>query len=71
MQNNVVYTDKIKSYAEKCVDTLNEFKTNLYDTMEEESSSRRKKHECLLKINIFEQGSEILKDVFNLHDKTK
>lgn len=71
MQNNVLDTDKIKSYAEKCVDILNEFKANLYDTMEEESSCRRKKHECLLKINIFEQGSEILKDVFNLQDKTK
>jgi hypothetical protein len=68
---NKLYSEKIMSYATKCVDILNGFKDDLYDTIEEKSCCNEKKHECLLKINIFEEGSEILKDVFNLHNKTK
>jgi hypothetical protein len=67
-----VYSEILKNYAVKCIDRLSEFKEDLYENMKEEGCFD-KKSECLSKINIFEQGSEILKNVFNLeeHEKNK
>lgn len=65
-----IYSEKLKSYAAKCIDKLNEFKADLYETIEKHDCVDEK-IKCLSKIDVFEQGSEILKNIFNLKENEK
>jgi len=55
----------LKTKAEKCIDVLNNFKEDLFQTIKV-NSCLDEQMECLKKMNIFQEGSELLKEIFKI-----
>ena len=55
----------LKLHAEHCIDVLNNVKLSLMDSFKEYECLDKQK-DCLNKLNIFNQSSDILKDVFKI-----
>jgi len=65
--NKEAIEDDVKQRAERCIDILNDVKLSLLDSFKEFECSEKQK-DCLTKLNIFNQGAEILKDVFKIKE---
>lgn len=55
----------LKTKAEKCIDVLNNFKEDLFQTIKV-NNCLDEQMECLKKMNIFQEGSELLKEIFKI-----
>jgi len=55
----------LKDKAERCVDVLNNFKENLLEKIKL-NICLEEQTECLKKMNIFNEGTEILKEIFKI-----
>lgn len=60
--------DELKHQAEKYIEVFDCIKNNLYDTIKEHSCLEKQK-ECLLRIDMFNQSAELLKNIFNIKEK--
>lgn len=60
--------DNLKDQAEHYIDVLNSIKNTLYDSIKEHNCLEKQK-ECLLKIDMFNKSSELLKNIFNIKEK--
>jgi hypothetical protein len=65
--NKEAIEDDVKQRAERCLDILNDVKLSLIDSFKEFECLEKQK-DCLTKLNIFNQGAEILKDVFKIKE---
>lgn len=63
--DNISLEQDLKVRASKCIDILNNVKSSLIDSFKEHDCLEKQK-DCLTKLNIFNQGTEILKDVFKI-----
>jgi hypothetical protein len=63
--NNTSTEKDLKDYAEKCINILNDVKLNLLNSFKDVECLEKQK-DCLMKLDIFSQGTEILKDVFKI-----
>lgn len=57
----------LKSKAEKCIDVLNNFRDDLFETIKI-NTCLEEQMECLKKLNIFNEGAELLREVFNIEN---
>ena len=55
----------LKTKAEKYVDALNIFKEDLFETIKHKNCIDEQL-ECLKRMNIFQEGSDILKEIFKI-----
>ena len=55
----------LKTKAEKYVDALNIFKEDLFETIKLKNCIDEQL-ECLKRMNIFQEGSDILKEIFKI-----
>lgn len=63
---NKIYLDECsKVRAERCIDILNNVKISLIDSFKEFECLDKQK-DCLTKLNIFSQGTEILKEILKI-----
>jgi hypothetical protein len=60
----------LRSKAEKCIDVLNNFRDDLFETIKM-NSCLEEQMECLKKLNIFSEGAELLREVFNIEANVK
>lgn len=65
--NKEAIEDDVKQRAERCLDILNDVKLSLLDSFKDFECLEKQK-DCLTKLNIFNQGAEILKDVFKIKE---
>lgn len=63
--NNISLEEDLKVRASRYIDILNNVKSSLIDSFKEHDCLEKQK-DCLTKLNIFNQGTEILKDVFKI-----
>lgn len=59
--------DDLKIKAEHCLDVMNTVKNGLLDSLKV-SDCFEKEKDCLMKLNIFSQSAEILKDIFKIEE---
>lgn len=65
--NKEAIEDDVKQRAERCLDILKDVKLSLLDSFKDFECLEKQK-DCLTKLNIFNQGAEILKDVFKIKE---
>jgi hypothetical protein len=63
--NKISLDEDSKVRAERCIDILNNVKISLIDSFKEFECLDKQK-DCLTKLNIFSQGTEILKEILKI-----
>jgi hypothetical protein len=64
---NFLAEDDLKLKAEHCLDVMNTVKNTILDSLKAVDCLEKEK-DCLIKLNIFSQSAEILKDIFKIEE---